>query len=273
MKLIVMYFLIQFFSSCVHETGTLMTNEVQATNEIETKTLNYKSGDKTMSGYLAMPKNLSKATPGVLVVHEWWGQNEYPRNRARMLAKQGYVALAVDMYGNGKVADHPKKAGEFSSAVMGNAKTAAVPFDAAMTALKSIEQVDPDRIAAMGYCFGGSVVLEMARQNKDLSVVASYHGGLMTPSKASPGKVKADVLVFNGAADPFVKKEQIESFKKEMDAAKVTYTFKNYDGAVHGFTNPGATENGKKFSLPLAFDPVADRDSWNLTIDYFQKHL
>jgi dienelactone hydrolase len=197
------------------------------------------------------------------VVHEWWGQNEYARKRARMLAEMGYTALAVDMYGEGKQAMHPDEAGAFSSEVMKHFNEAGkARFEAAAVFLKRQPTVDPARIAAIGYCFGGGVVLNMARQGADLKAVASFHGGLVAVKPAEAGVVKAKIRVYNGADDKFTPQQAIDAFKKEMTNAKVDFQFTNYPGAVHSFTNPDATELGKKFNLPLAYNEKADKESW-----------
>ncbi len=237
--------------------------------EVVTEELDYRHGDTVMHGLLAYDDALEGARPGVLVVHEWWGQNDYPRQRARMLAALGYTALAVDMYGQGKTATHPDDAGKFAGAVAGNLPLAKARFDAALAALREQPTVVGDKIAAIGYCFGGGVVINMARLGTDIAGVVSYHGSLATQHPAGPGDISTPLLVFNGADDPLVTAEQIEAFRREMDAAGADYQFINYPGAVHGFTNPGADEVGKKFGLPLAYDPEADRDSWQRTQAFF----
>ena len=226
------------------------------------KEVQYQANGVKMKGYLAYDDSIKGKRPGVLVVHEWWGHNEHARNSARKLAELGYTALAVDMYGNGKTASHPKEAGAFAGEVKKNMDMATARFQAAKTLLAQHEKTDASRIAAIGYCFGGSVVLEMARRGLDLDAVVSFHGSLGTQSPAQPGKVKAKVLVCNGEADPFVKPEEITAFKQEMKNAKVDYKFKSYPGAKHSFTNPAADENGKKFDLPLAYNEAADKQSW-----------
>ncbi|MEW5757805.1 MAG: dienelactone hydrolase family protein [Pseudomonadota bacterium] len=223
----------------------------------------YKAGDTVMKGYLAYDDAKKGKRPGVLVVHEWWGHNEYARKRARMLAELGYTALAVDMYGNGKQAAHPEDAGKFSSEIAKNLDLGMSRFMAAMQLLQGQKTVDKNKIAAIGYCFGGAVVLQMARAGVDLDAVASFHGSLGTSLPAEPGKVKAKVLVMNGADDPFVSAESIEAFKKEMNNAKVDYQFVSLAGAKHSFTNPEATEYGKKFNLPLEYNEAADKQSWD----------
>lgn len=233
--------------------------------EIETKEIPYTYGKTKMVGYLAKPKTGEKR-PGVLVVHEWWGQSEYPRQRAEMLAKQGYVAFAVDMYGDRKVLDHPKDAGAFAKKTMSNLKETEGKFMSALSTLQAQEGVDSERMAALGYCYGGGLVLEMARRGAPLDMVFAYHGSLTGQTKATDEKVQGQIFVFNGEADPMVTKEQVEAFGKEMNEAGVDYRFYSYREAKHAFTNPKATENGKKFNLPLAYDPEADKDSWEKTL-------
>ena len=199
----------------------------------------------------------------MLVIHEWWGHDQHARNSARKLAEAGYVALALDMYGDGKQAHHPDAAGKFSGEVRKNLPLMKSRFEAGMKLLEKQSRVDAKRLAAIGYCFGGSVVLEMARAGENLRGVASFHGSLATEHPAQPGKIKARVLVMNGAEDPFVPAEQMAAFKKEMETAKVDYKFMSYPGAKHSFTNPEADANGAKFKLPLAYDAKADQASWS----------
>ena len=224
--------------------------------------VDYKSGDTVMKGYLAYDDSISGKRPGILVVHEWWGHNEYARKRARMLAQLGYTALAVDMYGDGKQASHPEDAGKFAGEVRKNMSVAEARFNAAIELLKSHKTTNPAKIAAIGYCFGGGLLLELARRGIDLDAVVSFHGSLATEHPAQPGDVKAKVLVCHGADDPFTKPEQLAAFKAEMNNAKVDFTFKEYPGAKHSFTNPDADKFGKQFNLPLAYNEKADKQSW-----------
>jgi dienelactone hydrolase len=223
----------------------------------------YTANGTTLKGYIARPAGAATAKrPGVLVVHEWWGNNDYPRKRADMLAELGYVALALDMYGDGKVAEHPKDAGAFAGAVRKDMPTAEKRFVAAKELLQRQPGVDANRIAAIGYCFGGGIVLEMARRGVPMDAVVSFHGSLSPVTPMPSGAFKGKVLVLNGAADPLVKPDQVAAFKQEMEAARVDYRFVDYPGAVHAFTNPAATEKGKQFNSPLAYDAEADRKSW-----------
>lgn len=226
------------------------------------KEVSYQVNGSTFTGYIARPADATTNLGGVLVVHEWWGHDDYVRRRADMLAELGYVAMAVDMYGDGKVADHPEDAGKFMNEVLSNMAAGEKRFRAALDLLMRQPGVVDRRIGAIGYCFGGAMVLEMARRGVPLASVASFHGSLGGLSPIGPDGVKARVLVLNGADDPFIKAEQISKFKQDMDAAGADYRFINYPGAVHSFTNPAATERGKKFNLPLAYNADVDAKSW-----------
>ena len=249
----------------------LLALAVTAQAKVVSKEVAYSADGLNLKGYLAFDDAQKDKRPGVLVVHEWWGQNDYIRKRARMLAELGYVALALDMYGDGKQAAHPEDASKFSSEVMKNLDVAEQRFMAGLELLQQQPQTDKQQVAAIGYCFGGGVVLAMARRGVDLDGVASFHGGLGAGAPAAPGKIKAKVLVLNGADDPFVKPEQIAAFKEEMTAAGVDYEFVNYPGAKHAFTNPAATENGKKFQLPLEYNAEVDKQSWQKLQNFFQQ--
>jgi dienelactone hydrolase len=239
-----------------------MSSMPVAGQHIDGQEVTYSADGVTMKGYLAYDSNLKGKRPGVLVVHEWWGHNEYARERARMLAALGYTALAVDMYGNGKQAMHPKDAGKFSAELMKNFDTASARFLAALEYLKKQRTVDAHKIAAVGYCFGGGIVLNMARQGVDLRGVASFHGSLAAVKPAEPGVIKAKILVLHGADDKFTTKEQIESFRQEMKNAGADFKFISYPGAMHSFTNPEADKYARKFNLPLGYNAGADKKSW-----------
>lgn len=230
--------------------------------------ITYRADSITMQGYLAYDANTEGPRPGVIVVHEWWGHNEHTRNAANKLAEAGYTAFALDMYGDGKQAEHPDDAGAFAGAVMQNFDGAKARFMAALEQLKNHESTNRESIAAIGYCFGGGVVLNMARQGADLDAVATFHGSIGPIEPAQPGVVKARILVMNGADDPFVQPEAIEAFKAEMDSADVDYEFINYPGAVHAFTNPAATQKGEEFDLPLAYNEEVDNKSWNRLLEF-----
>lgn len=228
---------------------------------IKGEEISYKTDSTTMKGYIAYNPELKEKRPGILVVHEWWGHNEYSRQRADMLAKLGYVALAVDMYGDGKQAKHPTDAGKFSGMVMKNIEVAKARFNAALKALKSNPYVNTNEIAAIGYCFGGSVVLTMANMGEDLDAVAAFHSGVQLPVMPTDA-IKAKILVCNGAADPFVSEESIVNYTKAMDSVNADYEYIAYEDAVHAYTSKDADSLGKKFDLPLAYNKEADEKSW-----------
>lgn len=246
---------------CILATGLAMT-VASANAAIREDPVTYRDGDTTMKGFVVYDDASKSKRPGVVVVHEWWGITKHVHGEARKLASQGYTAFIADMYGDGKTADNPKDAGALSGAVRKNPAQMQSRFNAARDQLAKHATVDPKRIAAIGFCFGGSVVLDMARMGNDLVAVTAFHAGLgPAGAKAAPGAVKSQVLVLNGAADPFIKPESVTEFKQEMDAAKVKYRYVDYPGAVHAFTNPEATEKGKQFNLPLAYDAKADEQS------------
>ena len=241
----------------------LMFVAAAAQAAVQGKEVSYKAGGTTLKGYIAYDDAVRGKRPGILVVHEWWGHNEYARMRARMLAELGYTALAVDMYGDGRQAHHPDDAGKFASEVSKNAKLAKARFDAALKLIRKQKTVDARNIAAIGYCFGGSVVLNMARRGEPLKAVLSFHGGLGTESPARAGKVKARIASFTGEDDPMIPAEQVAAFRQEMDKAGVTYKAVTYPGAKHAFTNPDADKYGQEFKLPLAYNAAADKASWD----------
>ncbi len=243
----------------------------QVSAGVVTKNITYKAGDTEMKGMLAFDNTTMAKRPGVLVIHEWWGHNDYARKRAKMLAQLGYVALAVDMYGGGKTAAHPDDAGKFANAVGGNPELAKQRYDAALKTLKQQLNVDGDKIAAIGYCFGGGILLNMARMGTDINGVVSFHGSLATKNPAKKGDIVTRIRVFNGEADPFVKPEHIKAFEEEMKAAGADYKLVNYPGAKHSFTSKEATAKGKKFGLPLEYNALADKDSWLQTQAFFKE--
>ena len=223
--------------------------------------------DNLGSAVLYTPR-WGSAKKAVIVVHEWWGLNDYARNRARQLADEGYAAIAVDMYGHGKVAEHPKDATAFMNAALAEPEKMNARFNAAkaeVMALKGIEQV-----FAIGYCFGGAIVLNQARMGNDLTGVASFHGALGTESPAQNGAVKARVLVATGGADPMVPPEQVGALVTEMSKAGVDLTLMSFPGVLHSFTNPEATAKGKATGLPVAYDKNADEQSWAALMRFLQ---
>ena len=230
--------------------------------DIETEALAYTVGGTTCKGYVAYDGAVDGPRPGVLVVHEWWGLDDYIRGRARMLAELGYTALAADMYGDGQTAGDPGRAGALMNAVLSDMDAGTARFRAAYDALAGHPAADAGRMAAIGYCFGGAMVLHGARIGMDLGGVVSFHGSLGSFHKPAKGEVKATVLVCHGAADSLVPDEEVAAFRQEMAEAGADCRFVAYEGALHGFTNPEATANGEKYGLPLRYHEAADKRSW-----------
>ena len=240
--------------------AALLASSTGALAAIKEEPVTYKDADTTMKGFIVYDDARKGKRPGIVLVHEWWGITKHMHNEARRFARNGYTVFIADMYGDAKTADNPKDAGALSGSVMKNPKAMESRFNAARAELAKHPTVNDAKIGASGYCFGGAVVINMARAGADLGAVAGFHAslGLNTPAPA-PGTVKAKVLVLNGAADPFVKPEQYAALKKDMEAAKADYRVVEYPGAVHAFTNPEATEAGKKFNLPLRYDAKANK--------------
>lgn len=234
------------------------------------KDVQYMAGDSVMKGHLSYDDAIRGKRPGVLVVPEWWGANDYARKRARMLAEAGYVALVVDMYGNGQIADNPTDAGALAGSVNRNPPLALARFQAAEKFLAKQPNVKPGELAALGYCFGGGVVLNMARAGEPLKAVVSYHGVLATDIAVKPDAIRAKLRVFTGEADPVVPPEQVAAFKTEMDNARADYQLLSYPGVKHTFTNREADSYAAQFGLPLKYDPHADADSWAQTLDFLK---
>jgi dienelactone hydrolase len=233
--------------------------------------VSYTASDTTMQGYLVWDDAKGDKQPGVLVVHEWWGLNDYAKQRAKMLAELGYTALAVDMYGDGKSSEHAAEASAFMASVVERAGVSQQRFAAAEEFLRKQTSVDPGKIAAIGYCFGGATVLNMARSGADLAAAVSFHGNLATQTPARAGQVKARILVLNGAADEFVSADSIAAFEQEMKLAGADYRFVNYPGVRHGFSNPDADRLGKANNLPIAYDADADKQSWEAMRQLFRE--
>ncbi len=233
--------------------------------EIKTQLVHYQDPDGTeLIGYHAYDDSITGNRPGVIVVHEWWGLNEYTKRRARDLAALGYSAMAIDMYGQGKNTEHPQDAMAFMQAANKDAAASARRFDAGVSALKQLPPTDPTKIAAIGYCFGGKVVLDAARRGEPLAGVVSFHGALTTATPATRGSVVAPILVEHGAADSMVTPQNVEAFKKEMADANAGYEFVSIEGAKHGFTNPDADRlsHGEHGGPDIGYSQSADTSSW-----------
>ncbi len=260
---------VSIFLGCLLTFSVISCNETPkeenvASPGLREESVSYASGSDTVTlhGFVAYDTASTAKRPVVLIVHEWWGLNDYIRGRARQLAEMGYFAMAVDMFGNNKMGNNPQEAQALVTPFYQDAQLAKSRVDAAMNKLKDFPQADTDNIAAIGYCFGGSVVLNTAKLGENYKGVVSFHGGLEGPV---PDKnlLKAKVLVCHGGADAFVPQAQVDQFKKQMDSVGADYTFKVYDSATHAFSNPAATEVGKRFNIPIAYNAAADSASWN----------
>ena len=240
-----------------------------ASAAIQTREVQLKQGATILKGFLAWDDAVQGRRPGVLVVHEWWGHGEHARNQARRLAEAGFVAFALDMYGGGKLAAHPDDAQKFMVEATKDPAALVARFNTALAELKTDPHVDPTRIGAIGYCFGGAVVLNMARAgHPDLDAVVSFHGVLGGLNPAKQGAVHARVLVLTGADDSMVPAADVDTFRRDMDAAAATYAIVTYPGARHSFTNPKAGTHGMD---ALAYNAEADTRSWVAMLALFKE--
>lgn len=247
----------------------LIAGAAAAHAAIKTETIVYKEGNVEAHSFLTYDNSLTGKRPGVLVVPEWWGLNNYAKRRARMIAKLGYVALAVDVYGDGKNTVSPKQAAAWSHELTaGDRHELRIRIEGALAKLKSEPMVDPNRTAAIGYCFGGATVLELARSGADVNGVVSFHGELGTHDPAKPGEVKAKILVLTGADDPFVPPSKVEAFENEMRNAKANWQVNVYSGAEHSFTNPAADSFHIK---GVAYNAEADHRSWQAMRNFLEE--
>ena len=269
----ILFITILLFTACGQPESQMDSSGQQGMNNnasVVGEEVSYSSGELTMNGYIAYDENMQGERPGVLVVHEWWGHDEHARNSAEKLAELGYVALAVDMYGDGRMADHPEDAMQFSGEVMGNFDEAQMRFQAAMETLQNHNMVNTEQIGAIGYCFGGSVILAMTHAGVDLDGVVAFHAGLQLPVMPEE-QVDTDILILNGADDPMVSNEDIKSLTSMYDDLGISYDFINYEGATHAYTNPAADSLGREFDLPLAYDAEADEQSWERMKSFFDE--
>lgn len=234
---------------------------------LKAEKVEYKQGSTVLTGYLVYEDSYPTPRPGVLVVHEWWGLNDHAKKRAEELAREGYIALAVDMYGGGKTTAHPKEAGEWATAVRQSKQVGKERFLAGYELLRNHPLTRKVQLAAIGYCFGGHVVLLMAQEGVDLKGVVSFHGGLPA-DKAEPKSFKAKVLVCHGADDPMTTKEQIAAYQDNLRTGGADWQFMVYGGAKHSFTNPEAD----KISIPaLAYNKTVDQRSWKLMLSFLDE--
>jgi dienelactone hydrolase len=246
--------------------GLLTSTASPASAAIRITMVDYKQGDTLLSGYLAYDDAAKGNRPGVLVVHEWYGLNDYAKKRAEQLAALGYVAFAADIYGKGVLAKDAKEAGAMAGKYKEDRALLRARVSAALETLRRAPNVDTSKVAAIGYCFGGTTVLELARSGADVAGVVSFHGALGTPLPAEQGKLKAKILALHGADDPFVPDDEVGAFAKEMRQAKADWELVAYGNSVHGFTNPG---NGNDNSKGAAYNAEADRKSWARMKDFF----
>ena len=235
---------------------------------VQTRSMTYHDGDAVLEGYFAYDDALSGIAPGILVVHEWKGLNEYAKRRARQLAELGYVAFAADMYGKGVAAKDHQEAAQLSGVYRNDRVLMRRRVVAALEVLKQQPHVDATRLGAIGYCFGGTTVLELARSGADVKGVVSFHGGLDNPDPEAGTMIHAKVLVLHGAKDLFTAPEQMAAFKREMESGGVDYRVIEYPGAAHGFTVP---EAGNDPSTGVAYNPDADRKSWEEMRRFFEE--
>ena len=236
--------------------------------EVKTKVIDYSQGDTALQGFLAWDDAAKGKRPGVLVIHEAWGENQHARDQAVRLAKAGYVGFALDMYGKGKVTTHLEDAKAFMAEASKDPAVIRARFEAARKLLEGQPQVDRKRIGAVGYCFGGNVALNVARAGEDLTAVATFHAAVPSADQPVSGKVKARILINTGGADPLVPKSQVDAFVKELKDAGANISVITYPNAKHSFTNPGAAKAGMD---ALAYDADADRKSWDASMKMFRE--
>lgn len=263
------YTFLLLITACNDKTEEKKETDTSETTvpKLKEETINYTVDTLKMNSYVVYDETKQGSRPAILVVHEWWGLNDYAKRRARMLAELGYIAMAVDMYGNGRVGNDPAAAQALAMPYYQHPDMAKKIFDAAVAELKKNSNVDQSKMAGIGYCFGGGMLLNFARMGEPLNAVVSFHGSLLgTP--ANKELTKAEILICHGEKDDFVNSE-VAPFKKQMDSIGAKYTFKSYPNATHAFTNPDATEMGKKFSMPIEYNAAADSASWNDMKDFF----
>jgi dienelactone hydrolase len=265
------------FASCGNHASnsdaqTPAMDTAKMTPSIKTAEVVYTSNGSQSTGFIAYDENRKGKLPIVVVVHEWWGITDYTRSRAKQLAELGYFAIDADLFGDGKIAANPQEAMAYSKPYYINPALTLTAIDAAIAKAGTFPQADTSRVAAIGYCFGGFVVLNAAKLGAPLKAVVSFHGGLggVQPKK---GMIKGDILVCQGGADGFVPEADQLAFKKSMDSVGAHYTFISYPGALHAFSNPGATALGEKFKMPIAYNAAADTASWKDMQSLFQTVL
>jgi len=238
--------------------------------EVKVASVQYQDGDQVLTGFIAYDDSLPGKRPGVLVVHEWWGLNDYAKRRAEMLAELGYVAFAADMYGDNRVTEHAADAKGWMMQISENQEAWQRRALAGLDALKASDKVDGERLAAIGYCFGGATVMQMAYAGADLDGVVSFHGALPVATPEQQKAIKPSILIAHGDQDSHVPAERVAAFQQALDAAGADWQMVSYGGAKHGFTNPDAGGYGIE---SLAYDPKADARSWSLMQSFLAEVL
>ena len=260
------------FTSCNNNAPATANTTPAGTDSsgMREETITFPSDGANLQAFVVYNDSIKDKRPAVIVIPEWWGLNDYPKKRARMLAKLGYVAMALDLFGDGKVAPNPDSAKAYTAPFYSDPMKAKVRIDSAIARLKTYDNVDTSAIGAIGYCFGGGVLLNTVRLGDDaLKGAVSFHGSLLgTPARKDLLHTK--ILVCHGNSDKFVTPEQVAEFKKQMDSIGATYTFIGYDSATHAFTNPDADKYAREFHMPIAYNPKADTASWDAMKDFFK---
>jgi len=262
MKLALGLMLLALFSTAC---GSLKKDKRPVYNPV----VSFMEADQKFEASIALPKDFKDKVPLVIVVHEWWGRNEYAINRGKMLNENGYATLVVDMFGNNKTGETPAEAQALATPFYQNAQMGVDRLNKYIAVAKNNPHVDASKIFVIGYCFGGTQALNLARSGADIKGVVSFHGGLAAGLKATA--IKAKILAINGLADPMVPAKERAAFDKEMKDLKANVKVVNYKGATHAFSNPAATEIGKKYNIPVAYNKAADEGSWKKLMTFLKK--
>jgi dienelactone hydrolase len=265
-------FLLLLLAITLSATSLIAQSRDQEKSKIKTEEISYKDGEVNLKGFVYYPAKQKSKQPAILVVPEWWGLNEYVKSRAKMLAELGYVAFAVDMYGNGLVVDNPTDAQANAGSFYSDPNLIKSRMQAAYKTVTQLEQVNAAKVSSIGYCFGGTVSLFAASLGVPLETVVSFHGGL-TGFQASPAMQNTEVLICHGASDSFVPQADIDNFHEQMKKNNITYQFKSYENATHAFTNKESTEVGEKFNIPISYNEEADKASWKDMKAFFKMYF
>lgn len=236
--------------------------------EIKSEVVNYSDGETALQGNIYWDDAVEGKRPAILVVHEWWGLNDYARHRAKMLARRGYVTFAADMYGKGKLTTHPKEAGEWSTSVRSNQELWQRRANLALDQLRAHAAVDAAQLAAIGYCFGGATVMQLAYSGADVKGVVSFHGSLPPATAEQASQIKAKILIAHGAADPFIPAERVTEFQAALEQAGADWQMIYYAGAQHSFTDPAADDRGLQGAT---YNASADGRSWGAMRAFFDE--